>query len=82
MARKQNNVGGWGWTPERRRRQSAAIQRWKPWRTGGVKKGETRSRMNALKHGARSAAAREVAAALTRIERAMTELDTEGEPET
>jgi hypothetical protein len=58
---------GHGWTPERRAKQAAAIHRWKPWKQNpGVKTdaGKAASKMNALKHGARSAAVRELTALL------------------
>jgi len=45
------------WTDERRARQRALIQRWKPWgRSTGPKSayGKARSSANALKHGSRS----------------------------
>ncbi len=47
-----------GWTQERRKRQSQAIRRWKPWKksTGPkTKEGKDTSSQNALKHGLRSA---------------------------
>jgi hypothetical protein len=55
-----------GWTPERRAKQAAAIHRWKPWRKAGVKTatGKHISRMNAYKHGARSAAVAKLSALL------------------
>jgi len=46
-----------GWTPERRKKQSEAIKRWKPWeQSTGAKtsQGKQKSKMNAYKHGARS----------------------------
>ena len=74
MTRNQaNEAARAGWTPERRKRQAVAITRWRPWVTGGLKKGDMRSRYNALKHGGRSAGARELAAALTRVHRALAE---------
>ena len=54
-----------GWTPERRKNQSEAIHRWKPWeKTTGPRtiKGDAVSNMNALKHGMRSAEQRKVLA--------------------
>lgn len=58
-----------GWTPERRAKQALAIQRWKPWLKGGVKTpaGKAISRMNAYKHGARSAWVRELSRLLQEI---------------
>jgi len=46
-----------GWTEERRARQRALIQSWKPWAqsTGPkTKSGKSRSANNARKHGTRS----------------------------
>jgi hypothetical protein len=51
-----------GWTPERRARQSQAIARWKPWAASTGPRtaaGKARSRLNAARHGLRSAPARE-----------------------
>jgi hypothetical protein len=47
-----------GWTPERRKKQSKAIRKWKPWeKSTGPKteEGKEKSKMNAQKHGMRSA---------------------------
>lgn len=47
-----------GWTSQRKERQSKLIQQWKPWNqsTGAkTQKGQSISKMNAYKHGARSA---------------------------
>ena len=47
-----------GWTPERKRRQSELIHRWKQWeQSTGPKtpEGKARTRLNALKQGVRSA---------------------------
>jgi len=61
--------------PERRRSQSEAIHRWKPWeKTTGPKteEGKKASSQNALKHGMRSAGNREMErliAQLGRLER-------------
>ena len=52
-----------GWTEERKQKQREAIQRWKPWeKATGAKtvEGKNRSKMNALKHGARSQQWREL----------------------
>lgn len=60
-----------GWTPERRAKQAAAIHRWKPWEQNpGVKTdaGKSISKMNALKHGARSASVQKLSAALRALE--------------
>lgn len=56
-----------GWTAERRAKQAAAIRRWKPWEKAGVKTaaGKEISRMNAYKHGGRSAVVRHLAAMLS-----------------
>jgi hypothetical protein len=68
-----------GWTPERRRKQSEAIQRWRPWeKTTGPRtiKGKAVLSVNAVKHGMRSAGNREMErliAQLSRIERGMRE---------
>ena len=59
-----------GWTPERRAKQAAAIHRWKPWEQNpGVKTpaGKAISKMNALKHGARSASIRQLSAMLRQL---------------
>jgi hypothetical protein len=70
-------AGASGRTPERRERQRIAIHGWAPWTKGAIKKGDTRGRLNALKHGARSADMRELDAALNRIGRALAALDSE-----
>lgn len=58
------------WSAERRARQAAAIHRWAPWRTAGVRStaGKAISRMNALKHGGRSALAKRLSTLLWRVE--------------
>ena len=51
-----------GWTLERRQRQAELIQLWKPWKlsTGArTEEGKEISKMNALRHGAYTAAARD-----------------------
>jgi len=51
MTKNQNNNG---WTPERRRKQSQAIKKWKPWEqsTGPrTEAGKRAIRLNAIKHG-------------------------------
>jgi hypothetical protein len=50
------------WTKEERFRQSEMIHHWKPWETAGVKTaaGKKISKMNAYKHGLRSADMRKV----------------------
>ena len=64
-----------GWTPQRRKKQSELIQKWKPWEnsTGPrTAQGKTTSSMNAVKHGMRGAEMRSiesVIAALARFER-------------
>lgn len=63
-----------GWTPERRAKQAAAIHRWKPWKQNpGVKTdaGKAKSKMNALKHGARSASVQQLSAALRALKAAL-----------
>ena len=55
---------------KRRAKQAAAIRKWKPWeRNPGVKTeaGKAISKMNALKHGARSAPTQKLAAILREI---------------
>ena len=52
-----------GWSAECRRKQAEAIRRWQPWgRSTGPRTaaGKTASRMNAYKHGSRSATMREI----------------------
>jgi hypothetical protein len=56
-----------GWTPERRKKQSQLIQKWKPWEnsTGPrTTQGRAISSMNALKHGMRSKEMREMESGL------------------
>jgi hypothetical protein len=55
------------WTLEERQRQSELIKKWKPWQSAGVKtsEGKSISRMNAYKHGARSAEIRTLAREMT-----------------
>ncbi|BBE10393.1 Uncharacterized protein MCB1EB_2232 [Mycoavidus cysteinexigens] len=51
-----------GWTPERRARQRALIQQWRPWEksTGPLTdEGKAKASANSLKHGGRSKAWRE-----------------------
>ena len=67
---------GKGWTPERRARQAALLERWKPWlHNPGVKteEGKAISCMNALKHGGRGAVVRRLAAILNQIQHALRE---------
>ena len=73
MTRNDTKVlaGASGWTAERREKQSLAIHRWQPWLKAGLKKGDSRGSMNALKHGARSRRARELQALLSQIEAAL-----------
>jgi len=61
-----------GWSPERRARQALAIHRWAPWKraTGPTSvAGRARSKMNALKHGGRSALVRRLGQLLRLLER-------------
>ena len=64
-----------GWTPERRKRQSAQIREWKPWKKATGPKtteGKRKASQNAYKHGMRSADVRELErlmAAMARTER-------------
>ena len=62
-----------GWTPERRLRQSQIIQQWKPWESAGVKttEGKNISKMNAYKHGARSADVRSMGRQITEYKLAL-----------
>lgn len=56
-----------GWTPERRARQRRLIHRWAPWRKATGPKsvsGKSRSALNSLRHGARSAVVRRLARVL------------------
>lgn len=59
-----------GWSAERRAKQAAAIQGWKPWKRGGVKTdaGKAISKFNALRHGQRSAVVQALKALLRDIE--------------
>jgi hypothetical protein len=68
-----------GWTPERRARQAMLIRRWKPWLKAGVKtaEGKAISRMNSLKHGARSAVARSLIKVLREQAIALNSLESE-----
>lgn len=65
-----------GWTPERRLRQSQMIQQWKPWESAGVKttEGKNISKMNAYKHGARSADVRSMSRKITEYKWALSQL--------
>jgi hypothetical protein len=57
------------WTEERRKKQSEAIRKHKPWQKSTGPKtlaGKNRSKMNAHKHGARSAVAARLRAVLRR----------------
>lgn len=69
-----------GWTPERRAKQAAAIHRWKPWRKAGVKTpaGKAISRLNAFKHGVRSAEIRRLSKLLSGISTWLTTQEQEG----
>ena len=58
---------GDGWTPERRRWQSAMMQIWRPWEhsTGPrTAAGKAKVSRNGLKHGMRGAWGKELSAAL------------------
>jgi len=66
-----------GWTLERRRKQSEAIRKWKPWqRSTGPKtvEGKSRVSLNAFKHGMRSAEIRQIEAVLAEQARTEREL--------
>jgi hypothetical protein len=64
------------WTPQERERQSRLIHAWKPWRHAGVKtpEGKAKSRMNAWKHGGRSAEIRALSRALVAQARVLRKL--------
>lgn len=56
-----------GWTKERKKRQSEQIKSWKPWESStgpNTEEGKNISKMNAHKHGLRSAAIKKLVAAL------------------
>ena len=59
-----------GWMAERRVKQAAAIHRWAPWRSAGVRTeaGKRVTRMNALRHGNRSASITKLRALLRHLE--------------
>lgn len=59
------------WTQEERLRQSQLIQKWKPWKLGGVKspEGKAISKINSYKHGLRSAEMRGVEKLLAKFKR-------------
>lgn len=50
------------WTLEERQHQAQIIQKWQPWKSAGVKTqaGKEISKMNAYKHGMRSAEMRKI----------------------
>ena len=52
------------------------IQNWKPWQFAGVKttEGKDISKMNAYKHGGRSADVRKLSRQLTQCKRALTQI--------
>jgi len=61
------------WTDEDRKRQSEAIQRWRPWEcsTGAITaEGKEASKMNAFKHGA-------YGAEMKRLEKLLQKIKTE-----
>ena len=61
-----------GWTPERQKKQSELIQRWKPWEnsTGPrTAQGRATSSKNAMKHGMRSAEIRSLESAMATLAR-------------
>ena len=60
------------WTIEARKKQSQFIQRWQPWKQAtGAKtvRGKAISKMNALKHGRRSAEIRDAQKGFTQHKR-------------
>lgn len=65
-----------GWTEDRRKSQSLKIRQWKPWEKAGVKtkEGKAISKMNAYKHGGRSAVAREMQSQFTELKREISQL--------
>jgi hypothetical protein len=64
------------WTAEECLRQSQLIQNWKPWLLAGVKTptGKTISKMNAYKHGLRSAPVRNVLCTITKQKQKLNKL--------
>ena len=69
-----------GWTPERRKKQSELIKSWKPWEKSvgaTTVEGKNKSKMNALKHGCRSAVFRKLDASLAAHNRMIRELRNE-----
>jgi len=63
-----------GRTVARRAKQASAIHRWKPWEQNPEVKttaGKSVSKMNALKHGARSAWVRQLSVLMRRVEDAL-----------
>ncbi|APF02782.1 TPA: hypothetical protein ACJ5DT_000962 [Legionella pneumophila] len=65
-----------GWTEERKKSQSLKIRQWKPWQKAGVKTndGKAISKMNAYKHGGRSAEVREMQSQFTKWKRELSRL--------
>ena len=65
------------WTTEARRRQSQLIQRWEPWKQStGAKtaEGKAASKMNAFKHGNRSAEVRAAYKVITEHKRILCQI--------
>ncbi|HBD9375920.1 TPA: hypothetical protein KLD42_002835 [Legionella pneumophila] len=65
-----------GWTEDRRKSQSLKIRQWKPWEKAGVKtkEGKAITKMNAYKHGGRSAPVREIQSQFTEWKRELNRL--------
>ena len=64
------------WTIEERQKQAALIKQWQPWKQStGAKttEGQSISKMNAYKHGARSAELRNMAKQLTTLKKMLTQ---------
>lgn len=66
------------WTPERRKKQSEAVHRWKLWQssTGPTSvSGKAKVSMNGLRHGRRSASVHSAGAVTACIDKLARELD-------
>ena len=66
------------WTPERRKKQSEAIHRWRMWEnsTGPrTSEGKARSAMRSLKHGRRSASVHAAGSVTACVDKLARELD-------
>lgn len=66
------------WTPERRKKQSEAVHRWKLWESSTgprTPEGKARSAARSLKHGRRSASVHSAGAVTACISKLARELD-------